>query len=301
MKTMSYIGTPSPTWRDLPIDLISKSPIARWAPVPLRLIVGYGFMEHGFAKLARSVDAFPAILQALGVPAPHLMGWLTILVEIVGGLAVLLGALVPLASIPMAAVLLVAIVTVHLPYGFSSIKLQAVTAAGAQFGPPGFETDLLYLACLAALVLGGSGPLAIDGVLAKRREIARPWSHAKRSPPVKPAGREIRMHLIMHKLETAASHTANQADWLCIRLLDVSQCPEHPSICRPRSGGGVPPTRCRRFHRSQLPMAPPATHLRWGTQGSGGSSSRRLAHARLRIRRVARAISTKYDSARARG
>ena len=175
MKTMSYIQTRSPTWRDLPIDLISRSRIARWAPLPLRLIVGYGFMEHGFAKLARGPDAFPAILQALGVPAPHLMGWLTILVEIVGGLAVLLGALVPLASIPMAAVLLVATITVHLPpYGFSSIKLQAVTAAGAQFGPPGFETDLLYLACLAALVLGGSGPLAIDGLLAKRREITRP-------------------------------------------------------------------------------------------------------------------------------
>src|SRR5262245_6600058 len=87
------------------------------------------------------------------------MGWLTILVEIFGGLAVLLGALVPLASIPMAAVLLVAMFTVQLPYGFSSIKLQAVTAAGAQFGPPGYETDLLYLACLATLVLGGSGPL----------------------------------------------------------------------------------------------------------------------------------------------
>ena len=178
MKTMSYIQTRSPTWRDLPIDLISRSPIARWAPIPLRLIVGYGFMEHGFAKLARGLDAFPAILQALGVPAPHLMGRLTILVEIVGGLAVLLGALVPLASIPMAAVLLVATITVHLPYGFSSVKLQAVTAAGAQFGPPGFETDLLYLACLAALVLGGSGPLAIDGLLAKRREVARPSSHA---------------------------------------------------------------------------------------------------------------------------
>ena len=154
---MSYIRIRSPMWRDLAIDRISRSPIARWAPVPLRLIVGYGFMEHGFAKLARGLDAFPAILQALGVPAPHLMGWLTILVEILGGLAVLLGALVPLASIPMAAVLLVAMVTVHLPYGFSSIKLLAVTAAGAQFGPPGFETDLLYLACLTALVLGGSG------------------------------------------------------------------------------------------------------------------------------------------------
>src|ERR1700741_2297431 len=171
MRSTSFIERPSATWRDLAIDLISRYPFARWAAIPLRLIVGYGFMEHGFAKLARGVDAFPAILHALGVPAPHLMGWLTILVEVFGGLAVLLGALVPLASIPMAAVLLVAIFTVHLPYGFSSIKLKAVTAAGAQFGPPGFETDLLYLACLAALVLGGSGPLAIEGLLRKRRDL----------------------------------------------------------------------------------------------------------------------------------
>jgi putative oxidoreductase len=138
-------------------------------------------MEHGFAKLARGIDAFPTILQALGVPAPHLMGSLTILVEIFGGLAVLLGALVPLASIPMSAVLLVAIVTVHLPYGFSSIKLQAVTAAGAQFGPPGFETDLVYLACLAALVLGGSGPFAIDSLLTKRRD-RMPFNPNRRGP-----------------------------------------------------------------------------------------------------------------------
>src|ERR1700738_1248293 len=87
MKTTSYTERWSPMWRDLSIDLISRPAIARWAPVPLRLIVGYGFMEHGFAKLARGLDAFPAILHALGVPAPHLMGWLTILVEIFGGLA----------------------------------------------------------------------------------------------------------------------------------------------------------------------------------------------------------------------
>src|SRR5246127_4306421 len=150
------------------LNLLPGSTVDRWPLIPLRLIVGYGFMEHGFAKLAKGPDAFANILQAIGVPGPHFMAWSTVLVEILGGLAVLLGAFVTLASLPMAAVLLVATFTVQLPYGFSSIKLQAVTAASAQFGPPGFETDLLYLACLVALVLGGSGPLTIDGLLAKR-------------------------------------------------------------------------------------------------------------------------------------
>ena len=81
------------------------------------------------------------------------------------------GTFVTLASLPMAAVLLVAMFTVHLPYGFSSIKLNGVTAAGAQFGPPGYEVNLLYLACLAALVLGGPGPLAIDNLIGKRRKV----------------------------------------------------------------------------------------------------------------------------------
>ena len=147
----------------------NASPLARWAPIPLRLIVGFGFMEHGFAKLTKGPENFAAILHALGVPAPHLMAWISILAELLGGLAVLLGALVPLVSIPMAALLLVAIFTVHLRYGFSSIKLMAVTAAGAQFGPPGYECDLLYLACLVALVIGGPGPLAIDGFIRNRK------------------------------------------------------------------------------------------------------------------------------------
>jgi putative oxidoreductase len=98
---------------------------------------------------------------------PELAAWATILVELLGGLAVLLGVLIPLASIPMIAVLLVAIVTVHLPNGFSSIKLLSVTADGAHFGQPGFETDLLYIAALLALVFGGPGPLALDRLFAR--------------------------------------------------------------------------------------------------------------------------------------
>jgi len=139
-----------------------------WSALPLRLIVGFGFMEHGYAKLMRGPDQFAAILHALGMPAPALLAWATVLIELFGGLAVFAGFFIPLASIPMAVVLLVAIFTVHLPYGFSSIKLQSVTAAGAHFGQPGYETDLLYLAALAALVLSGSGPLALDRLVVGR-------------------------------------------------------------------------------------------------------------------------------------
>jgi putative oxidoreductase len=157
--------------RDVALDSSSRFPIARWAPLPMRLIVGFGFMQHGFSKLSRGSDAFVAILHALGVPAPHFMAWCTILIELLGGLAVMLGAFVSLVSVPMAALLLVAIFAPHLPYGFSSIKLMAVTPAGAQFGPVGYECNLLYLACLAALGLGGSGPLAVDALITKRRTV----------------------------------------------------------------------------------------------------------------------------------
>jgi len=140
--------------------------------IPLRLIVGFGFMQHGYAKLARGSGDFIGVLHAMGMPLPHVAGWATIVVELVGGFMIFLGAFVPVAAVPMIAVLLVAIVTVHLPNGFSSIKLEAYDAAGAHFGQPGYETDLLYLAGLVALCLGGAGPWSLD---------AR-WGAARRAP-----------------------------------------------------------------------------------------------------------------------
>jgi putative oxidoreductase len=151
---------------------VSVSPLplpASWYAVPLRLMVGLGFFEHGYAKLWRGADGFIAILHAIGMPFAELLGWATILVEIVGGLLVLLGAFVPVAALPMIVVLLVAIVTVHLPNGFSSIKLISYDSAGAHFGQPGYETDLLYLAGLVALCMGGAGPFSLDARLSARR------------------------------------------------------------------------------------------------------------------------------------
>jgi putative oxidoreductase len=57
---------------------------------------------------------------------------------------------------------------VHLPNGFSSIKLQSVDAMGAHFGQPGYETDLLYIACILALMLGGAGRLSVDCFIMKQ-------------------------------------------------------------------------------------------------------------------------------------
>src|SRR5262245_25722279 len=136
----------------------NRPAVRQWAALPLRLIVGYGFIAHGYAKVMNGPERFAASLHALGVPAAHSMAWVTIVFELLGGLAVLVGAWIPLVSVPLLVILVVAAITVHLPYGFSSIKLREVTAAGPQFGPPGYETDLLYMAALATLVLGGSGP-----------------------------------------------------------------------------------------------------------------------------------------------
>ena len=147
---------------------LDQHPFAPVAPLLLRLMIGYGFMVHGFAKLSRGPDSFAGILHSIGVPAPHFMAWVTTLTELLGGIAIGLGAFVTFVSLPLAVILLVAIFTVHLPYGFSSIKLIAITAAGPQFGPVGYEVNLLYLACLAGLVLGGAGPFSFDAFLHTR-------------------------------------------------------------------------------------------------------------------------------------
>ncbi len=65
--------------------------------------------------------------------------------------------------------MLVAMFTVHLAYGFSSIKLMGISGSGPQFGTPGYEVNLLYIAGLLTLVLGGAGPFSVDRVLARRK------------------------------------------------------------------------------------------------------------------------------------
>jgi len=148
-----------------PVSLATQ----RYAAIPLRAIVGGGFVQHGWAKIIKGPEAFAAILQSLHVPFPHLSAYLTISIELLGGAALLFGAFIAWASIPTIVVLITAMFTVHLPYGFSSIKLKAVVDGRAQFGPPGYECDLLYIACILTLVLLNPGPWSIDSYRLRKR------------------------------------------------------------------------------------------------------------------------------------
>ena len=99
-------------------------------------------------------------------------------VELLGGLAIFVGAFVEVVSIPLIVMMLVAMFTVHLKFGFSSINTIGMTADGPKFGPPGYEVNLLYIAGLLSLILGGAGALSIDRLLLPKEALSeRPNGH----------------------------------------------------------------------------------------------------------------------------
>ena len=136
----------------------------------LRLVIGYGFVAHGYAKLHRGPDKFAALLNYLGVPFPHFTAWFVTLVEIIGGSALILGAFVLLLAVPLIILHLVALSTIHIHYGFSSVNTIGLTPHGPLFGPPGFEISLLYIGGILVLAAFGAGALSVDGALARRRQ-----------------------------------------------------------------------------------------------------------------------------------
>jgi putative oxidoreductase len=144
-----------------------------WVPVPLRLIIGFGFMAHGWAKLSRGPSSFAKLLAQIGAPLPEATAWVSTIVELLGGLSIFVGAFVEVVSIPLIVMMLVAMFTVHLKYGFSSINTIGLTAQGPKFSPPGYEINLLYIAGLMSLFLSGAGALSFDRLLL--REKAPPY------------------------------------------------------------------------------------------------------------------------------
>ncbi len=144
--------------------------LSRWAPLPVRIIVGFGFMMHGYAKFSRGPESFALILKAIGISMPAVLAWMTTLVELIGGFAIFVGEFLRLDG-----------------------KFTDGRCAfdGSFHDPPALwlffretsrgraerrevrarridEIILRYLAGLAALALGGAGPFSIDGWRSRR-------------------------------------------------------------------------------------------------------------------------------------
>jgi putative oxidoreductase len=151
-------------------ELLKGARWHRYVPIPIRMILGVGFMVHGWAKWSRGPAAFAELLKQAHVPFPLANAWLVTLLEISGGLALLLGAFVTIVSLPLILSMLGAMFTVNINYGFSAVNTIGLTPEGPQFGPPGYEINLLYIAGLVALILGGAGPLSIDALRSCRRQ-----------------------------------------------------------------------------------------------------------------------------------
>jgi putative oxidoreductase len=142
-----------------------------WAVLPLRLVVGIGFVVHGYAKLSRGPAGFAKLLDQIGVPLPLPTAWLVTGIELLGGLALLVGVGVALVSLPLIASMLVALVQVQFRYGFSSVNTIGLKPDGPVFGPPGYEINLLYIASLLTLIVVGPGPLSAASWMKARRVV----------------------------------------------------------------------------------------------------------------------------------
>ena len=128
-----------------------------WGLTILRVVVGLVFFVHGFQKVyLMGFGGVARMMEGLGVPAPGLFAVILTLVELLGGLALILGLFTRLAAIPLAVDMLVATLTVHLPNGFSVLPNG------------GYEFTLVLLAASVALAVAGPGGAALDRFLATR-------------------------------------------------------------------------------------------------------------------------------------
>ena len=127
-----------------------------WGLTVLRVVVGLVFLVHGAQKLfVFGFGGVTGLLSGLGVPAPGLFAVVVTLVELVGGIALILGLFTRVVAPLLAVDMLVATLTVHLANGFF-----------AQNG--GYEFTLLLLAAAVALTIAGPGEAALDRILAAR-------------------------------------------------------------------------------------------------------------------------------------
>mgnify|MGYP001580339444 FL=1 len=118
-----------------------------YGPALLRLTLGLLFIIPGIMKLLNP-STIIELLGKIGFPGAAFWGWLVLLSEIIFGIAVLIGFRIKYTVWPLALILVVAILTVHIP--------------AMNGNPLNVVFHLLALASLISLSLTGPGTLAVS-------------------------------------------------------------------------------------------------------------------------------------------
>ena len=120
-----------------------------------RVITGIIFMAHGAQKVfVYGFEGVSGSFAQMGIPMANVAGPLVALLELFGGLALIIGLLTRLASLGLAFNMLVAMLVVHLSAGF--------------FLPNGYEFVLALLGSTVALTLTGAGAYSVDALIERR-------------------------------------------------------------------------------------------------------------------------------------
>ena len=124
--------------------------------VPLRVVIGTVFLMHGQLKLfTMGIAGVTGFMASLGIPLPQVSAVVVTAVELLGGLAILLGFRARWAGLLLAFDMAVAIVTAKLHGGF--------------FAPRGFELELTLLGATLTFAMVGSGGWSLDNALGRSR------------------------------------------------------------------------------------------------------------------------------------
>ncbi len=123
----------------------------------LRLAVGFVFAMHGWQKLTMmGIPGVAGFFGAVGVPFPELMAFVVTAVELVGGIALILGIGTRIVGVLLAADMVGALLLVHLPNGFFADQ-------------GGYEFVLTLLGVAVFFALAGAGKWSLDAVLWGRK------------------------------------------------------------------------------------------------------------------------------------
>ena len=116
-----------------------------------RLTIAYGFYEPAMMKW-KDIGSVAEWFGSMGIPFPTLNAYMAASTEILGVVLLTLGLLTRAISIPLIVVMIVAIVTVHLPNGFSA-------------GNNGFEIPFYYMLFLLTFLSHGAGKFSLDRLI----------------------------------------------------------------------------------------------------------------------------------------